>query len=1351
MKKNLLLIIFMVCPFISFYCQTVPNRDWVKNFSSVDSLYNAPTAIDVNGNVYVGGYTLSTSNSYDYVVIKYDINGNQLWSRNYNGVFNGTDQLTAMTLDPAGNVYVTGTSQISAAGSEYLTIKYDANGIQKWVAHYSGPSAGRNLATSIGADANGNIYVTGTGFQSVTTNFDIVTVKYNNLGVQQWVNTYNGSANQNDRANSIAVTNSGVFVTGSSADLIGGIDAATIKIDLNTGSQLWAKIYNGSFNGSDVGNAIVADAAGNIYITGSTSIAASNTDYLTIKYNSNGVQQWVSTHDGHGLGDASNALVLDNNNNIIVTGVSYTTGFGMEYQTVQYNNAGVQQWVAIFDIGQASDIRTNSNIVVDFTNDTYICGQKWNGTSFDWVVIRYSPGGNEQWSDTYFRSAQGSSRASGLAIDNQARLFVTGQTFNGSRYDITTIKYHQIPLYLPVDYNNEVATNSFLYYENKGQLVKTNSQPCPEIKYYTKHSYPDLYFSDSLLYYVFSKTHHNNLINDSLVRVEMRLLEAQNQTSVHPVGKAPDILNFYLPQCPKGITGVQGSQRLIVPSVYPNIDLHYYSNREGLKYYFVVMPGGDPNKIVLQFKGASSTQINGASDLVINTAIGNLALKKPTAYQVDLSMKVVKLGWNASWLNVGANSYKFKLPGSYNHNLPLVIMVDQGVDPNKVLHDGTNHEWETYLGGSGDDVGNAVSVDFDGNPYFTGQTGSSNFPVTTGPSTGSGKYDAFIGKFGAPDFNLGTGNDRKWVTYWGGSDDDIGLAIKSVGQGNGGFTYVAGSTKSTDIIPPSPNLGNYYHPYSGNMDGFILKVDNIRGTAKWLTFYGGTGSDEIRALAVDAFQNVYFVGSTTTSSYSSTNCAPPTDNLFPKCNSFSPFNNNGINGGGIDGFIGEFDNSGTLQWSSFFGGTGNEIINSIAVDANNNIAIVGQTSSSAGFPFPASSPTGAYNQTACGGCSASANDGFIATFSNAGSMTWSSYFGGSGDDVVNGVDYDASNNLFITGMTSSSTPACSTCYGQVPPNGQFPLCMLPNTGYPVPYFQNTYGGGAYDAFIAKFNNSGKIFWSTYYGGSDDDEATGIVCDNVSLTSGVANDLLITGSTYSDNLPKPNPAGSGINGGAGYYYNPNAAVKNWNITAFSDQFISMFSTAGNPFWGVSYGEEDRINGRVWPGHHGNDRMNAITSTKSVASNYQKQIYMVGWSDHQDHEVFANAALTNPPTPYQQAANASISSTTRDVAISSFSMIPHITSGIKEEIMNYGSLTIYPNPSTDVLNVQSTVKGRKVSIMVYDLVGKLIYSEFIPEGSQDIHRTIDISSWDNGVYIIQVISTEGSLSKRFIKSR
>lgn len=222
----------------------------------------------------------------DYATIKYNSNGDTVWVRKYNGPVNSTDRVYALAVDNQGNVYVTGSSQDTM--NDYATIKYYPNGDTAWVRRYNRPGNNIDIARSLTIDAQGNVYVTGCSGLSDAT-YDYLTIKYNSSGVQKWVATYNGSGNGADIAYSIAVDRqSNVYVTGSSTVSPGPAnDFTTIKYD-SLGLEQWVQRYNGPGNAWDVAYSIAVDWQSNVYITGASEGLSGDYDYATIKYTQTG-------------------------------------------------------------------------------------------------------------------------------------------------------------------------------------------------------------------------------------------------------------------------------------------------------------------------------------------------------------------------------------------------------------------------------------------------------------------------------------------------------------------------------------------------------------------------------------------------------------------------------------------------------------------------------------------------------------------------------------------------------------------------------------------------------------------------------------------------------------------------------------------------------------------------------------------------------------------------------------------------------------------------------------------------------------------------------------------------------
>ena len=438
------LAIFMALPQVV----NAVTREWVKRYDGPGKWEDWACAIDVdtNGNVYITGTSEGADYSADYATIKYNSAGVRQWSRRYNGPGKGTDQARGMAVDTNGNVYVTGESYNPAGNTDYATIKYDSAGVRQWVGRYDGPGKDGDFANAIAVDINGNVYVTG-GITNAAGNLDFGTIKYNSDGVRQWVRRYAGPANyasNYEYAEAIAVdTNGNVYVTGVCKVVTGNWgDYATIKYD-SAGVRQWVRRYDGPGKGGDWPTAIAVDTDGNVYVTGYSENTAGNEDYATIKYNSAGVRQWVRRYDGPGKGnDRANAIALDNNGDVCITGVCKNANLNEDYATIKYSSDGVRQWVRRYD-GPGKGFDYATDIAVDTDGNVYVTGFSTNvKDNEDYATIKYNSAGVRQWVKRYDGSGKMGDYARAIAVDTNGNVYVTGSSDNPAcNSDYTTIKY----------------------------------------------------------------------------------------------------------------------------------------------------------------------------------------------------------------------------------------------------------------------------------------------------------------------------------------------------------------------------------------------------------------------------------------------------------------------------------------------------------------------------------------------------------------------------------------------------------------------------------------------------------------------------------------------------------------------------------------------------------------------------------------------------------------------------------------------------------------------------------------------------------------------------------------------
>ncbi len=373
------------------------NVVWIARYN--DSLDMADVAyalvLDDSGNIYVTGTSYGTSVTWmDFFTIKYNALGETLWTRRYNGTGNDYDAAGCLVLDDSGNVYVAGMSRGRSTYDDILIIKYNSSGTQRWIARYDGLGRGSDGPSGLVVDDSGYVYVTGSSDvdTSMWTNYDYTIIKYNPSGTQQWVRSYNGPANQNDQSTGIVTDgNRNVYVTGSSdfdprPDSV-NYDYITIKYTA-AGIQQWVARYNGTGRYIDQANRILIDDSANIYVTGASFGPGTYEDFATIKYDSSGAQKWVARYNNSTANyiDRPHGMTLDKLGNVYVTGATHG-GHDDDYVTVKYNPFGIEQWVVFYD-GPAHWYDDAFDIQVDNLGYVYVTGSSV-GADDDYFTIKY--------------------------------------------------------------------------------------------------------------------------------------------------------------------------------------------------------------------------------------------------------------------------------------------------------------------------------------------------------------------------------------------------------------------------------------------------------------------------------------------------------------------------------------------------------------------------------------------------------------------------------------------------------------------------------------------------------------------------------------------------------------------------------------------------------------------------------------------------------------------------------------------------------------------------------------------------------------------------------------------------
>lgn len=584
---------------------------------------------------------------------------------------------------------------------------------------------------------------------------------------------------------------------------------------------------------------------------------------------------------------------------------------------------------------------------------------------------------------------------------------------------------------------------------------------------------------------------HPRYTNAAPVLVSIRPIHARSDPPMQPERKLASISNYFIGNNPKEWhTRVPNYAAVRYLNLYPGIDWTVHGNPNRLEYDLRIAPHANPGAIRFRITGADGLSLDRQGNLVISVAHRSLQELKPVIYQVGtdnvhqrVSGHYVLEGQQVAFA-LGPYDhartlvidpvleYSTYLGGSCSDSATAVAVDDSGdayvtgntcsidfptVNPVQGTNKGNNIfiskfnasgsalVYSTFLGGTnGSEAAHGIAVDNAGNVYVTGTTFAEDFPTvnafqTTNKSKGNPPAQAFVTKLNA------AGDALVYSTYLGGSgqggvslDHAMGIAVDGTGE-----AYVTGLTNSPDF----PIVNAFQSTFVGSWDVFVTKFNAAGNGLVYSTFLGGNASQQGNAIAIDAAGSAYITGYT-----SSTN--------FPLVDSYESVDKAGSTHN--TGFVTKFSPSGTtLDYSTYLGGSNENIPLAIAIDGNGDAYVAGWTYST---DFPVVNPYQSQLLATTGGGNA-----FVTKFNAAGNaLIYSTYLGGSGDEFSQafGIAVDDAGDAWAVGNTDS------TDFPTVDP------LQAANKAAIVT------GDGDTDGFVTEFDAAGNtLLFSTYWGGS----------------------------------------------------------------------------------------------------------------------------------------------------------------------------------------------------------------------------------------------------------------------------
>ena len=640
------------------------------------------------------------------------------------------------------------------------------------------------------------------------------------------------------------------------------------------------------------------------------------------------------------------------------------------------------------------------------------------------------------------------------------------------------------------------------FVENHGQLE-------PSVRYYAQGPRYAFYLTRDEVVMSFE-----NEPATSGVALALRFPGSSPMRRLEGNGRAPGDVNYFRGSDPAGWrTGIARYAQIAYRGLWPGVDMRLHEQAGTLKYEFHLRAGARPADVRLAYAGATGLSVDKTGALLIETEMGTLRDAPPVSYQVIDGARVPVV---SRYVVSGAGSMQFGFEIGAGYRPDHELIIDPGVEYSTFLG-GSSHElatgikvdaagnayvvgttqspdfptrpgafrrtgatgnfgdvfvsklnptgtalvYSTFIGGSNFDWGRGIAIDAAGNAYVTGQTKSSNFPVTsnafdrsfnvdTCPRCGIDQYDAFVTKLNA------TGSALVYSTFLGGFDIDDGLAIAVDGAGS---AYVTGETGSSNF-PTTP--GAFDTTRNAAFDAFVTKLNAAGSALVYSTFLGGSAVEFGTRVAVDTAGNAFVTGTTSSPEF------PTTAGAFDRSAN-----------GAFDAFVTKVNAAGSaLVYSTFLGGQGFDSGSGLAIDSAGNAYVSGSAGST---DFPVT--PGAFDTLPDG------SSAFVSKLNPAGStLVYSTVLDGIGDESANAIVLDAVGNAWVTGITNSA---------------DFPVTVTAAD----PSFN-----GVADAFVTELSADGaSLLYSSYLGGTQSDGGDDIARDP-------SGDIYVAGHTYSLDFP-----------------------------------------------------------------------------------------------------------------------------------------------------------------------------------------------------------------------------------------
>lgn len=402
-------------------------------------------AITLDEDLILSGLSVGLDNTWDVLTMRLDgESGETLWVRRWTGGAGIWEKVTAVAVDSAGSVFVTGYGWGPARDTNYLTLKYSADGILVWAAPYLLTRGDRAMA--VVADNNGGVYVTGSCGDTLVGHYDWVTLHYRADGGLDWSARYNGPMGRNDFATALTIDRAGdLYVCGYSwTDALRNYDLTLVKYSPQ-GETLWARRYDGTEPISpkdDYGFGVAVDAENNVYVVGRAGESGNYYDAVVVTWSSTGARRWVNRLDwGENAMDGVHAISIAPGGSVLCGGFTETSLGVFDMLVYSLGTDSLVDWMRSYNY--VNDDDSVVAVCTDSHGNLYVAGYSYSlDGDIDWVVAKYTSEGSQVWLVRHSVFDEDDVPC-GIATDRLGNIFVGGFDWYEGSCDYALTKFSE--------------------------------------------------------------------------------------------------------------------------------------------------------------------------------------------------------------------------------------------------------------------------------------------------------------------------------------------------------------------------------------------------------------------------------------------------------------------------------------------------------------------------------------------------------------------------------------------------------------------------------------------------------------------------------------------------------------------------------------------------------------------------------------------------------------------------------------------------------------------------------------------------------------------------------------------